>query len=417
MKSPVRIQSGLIAAGIVFLCGAALIAADVYLVGWSYATLRAVNDPAKIYFHVVLAPLVMFIFVVSYPLDRLRQVFKNKVSLQLSWCIIAMFAFVNILFSIGDGLQGFEKRIAPPQSFADAGVRSALVATDDALRQAVEHPKTLSFPGSPTLVATMPWLKGCISDQNVAWHEPNSGDDAVDQYWIFTKLLLAASANHSTKDFGDAQPKLLTSSAVGTSPSDPPAPSFIRDASCRAWISIPLTSLGVGLAMAWFWIVGFYRCGPGWSEYESKKSDGFVGAAALVLTLLAAWIVLKAYSEWYSKFYTGAWLSQGETVIVIVAIVGAMSLLWMAQTDVGLNGVTLTSVFGAITAAAAITAKIKPAIAYSVAERYRALAFHELATVHLVILFVLGVLVFAWLQDTKNNVGHSDSSQDQSDMD
>lgn len=377
-----RMKLSVAVAGVLLLAGAALFFLDVGLIGWEPALLRAVNDPAKMYFHVVILPLTAAIFVYAFPSRRISEVLGPP-----GWRAAAIVTAVclvlgNLFFTWGDSRSGFEERIAPPQCFKEAGVRDALLQVDTALRSQLKGQRG---PGS--FAGAFPSLQGRVDDPGGAWKAPESGADAVQQYASIERALLSEEAHASYAKDPDSLPR----------------PSIFRHGNARVWWAGILTATGLAMPMVWFWTVVWYRGGPDWKQYKASLgggSDKFVGAAALTLTLLATWVLLKIYSEWYSKFYSNNWSFQGELWVAFFAAAGALGLLWAVRSELSGTGVKLTTVAAGLVAASAAWGKFRPDSVDQVAERYRAMQPQQMALAHLVLLFVIGGVVFAWWQDT-----------------
>ena len=399
MRSLSQLQFAFCAALAVMVAGSAIVGVDIWMVGWQFAIDRASNDPAKVHFHVLFLPLATFVFVSAFPRRRIVSVLQNR-----DWRIGAVAAAIllllsNIVFCVGDSVRGFEQRLAPPQAFADATVRAGLVEADRYLRRALAN-RAAAASGPQALAQAIPATDGVITDHDGVWRPPQSAQQAYDQYAKLSQLFLAASSN---------QPADYAS--TGT------CQRFRSHAGPRAWFAGALTSLGLLLPMLWFWTMILYRGGPGWSTYREGAHDAFIPAAALTLTLLAAWLCLKVYSDWYSKSYTPAWADQGENVVGLVATVGALALLWTARNNIGTLGIALSGALAGLSFIFGIVAKFKPEYVGLVAERYHAMAGHEIVMVHVILLFVLAGVVVAWYRDLVAPQRGANSSETLSDMD
>ncbi|HEX8876381.1 MAG TPA: hypothetical protein VF777_06505 [Phycisphaerales bacterium] len=369
---------------VVSLCGIALLVLDAILIGWVAALLKGANDPAKIYFHVVILPLASAIFVFAFPARRVRDVLRGPGPRTLAGFAACSLFAANVLFSWQDSVEGFETRISPPQCFLDPTVRSLLLYVDQTLRS------QLTTKSTPLDLSNAPLeLQRRLVDPHDSWIQASTGAEAAAQYRDIELALLAWNG---------------TDPIIYKTASSLPAPSFFQHSSLRVWWAAVLTFMGVCLPMAWFWTVFVYRCGPNWNKYRESQEglhDGFVGAAAITLTLLATWVLLKIYSEWYTKFFSSEWLGHGELWVAFLAAMGALALLWVVKTQLSQTGVTVTTVAAGLVAAGAAGGWLSPKTVDQVAEKYRAMLPHQMVLAHFVLLFVIAGVVLAWWQDAR----------------
>lgn len=369
---------------VVSLCGIALLVLDAILIGWAAALLKGANDPAKIYFHVVILPLASAIFVFAFPAGRVRDVLRGPGPRTLAVLAALGLIAANVLFTWRDSVDGFETRISPPQCFRDPTVRNLLMHVDQTLRS------QLTTKSPPLDLSNAPLeLQRKLIDPDNEWTLASTGAEAAAQYRDIELALLA---------WNGSDPIIYKAASTL------PIPSFYRHSSVRVWWAAALTFVGICLPMAWFWTVCVYRCGPNWNKYRESQEgqqDGFVGAAAITLTLLATWVLLKIYSEWYTKFFSNEWLGHGELWVAFLAAMGALALLWVVKTRLSQTGVTVTTVAAGLVAAGAAGGWLSPKTVDQVAEKYRAMLPHQMLLAHFVLLFVIAGVVLAWWQDAR----------------
>lgn len=251
---------------------AALGLADVGLrcieIGIDDGLLAAAHDPGKVVFHVLLLPVASAVLVLEFPIHFLRSAWSRSTTITV---VIAL-----VLFALAAGLAADDIK---------AGFCERRSSPADLKGITIKDPSTgQEYSRSLLLKIRRDWRNHVVSIPFGSEVDEEIASDLEQRY----DAVLAGIRR--------------------------PGCSFIDQSSLKAKWSGFLTFLGIAFVALLLWLIFLHLM------MGERPSESFANIALVVVSLLAPWLVLRAYSEWYINFGTVGFRSYPALVVALIVL-------------------------------------------------------------------------------------------------
>jgi hypothetical protein len=302
------------------------------LTGWS-GLWEAAFDPGKALFHVILLPFAVAVLLPAIPAQLVARVWQRHRVL-LAGIAVAFFG-LSVAFAWTDSKKGFCSRRPAPEDVADVTLRNHLVKTRDDWRATIA-----GLYRSPD-----------VSAEKIS----NAGRASMQSYDGYVKNLR-------------------------------PDCRFPNQASIRAHWAPVLTWLAVIFVAGILWLLFVSLLA------REPPGEDFLESLLVIVALLAPWLVLRPYSEWYTNFG-----SQSDYTALLPALLSFIVVLGLikALKDKKTAITVLSTIFGTGSVILGVVMKSKPEWFERAAREITRLDAVELSMVYAVItVSVVGLVVY-----------------------
>jgi hypothetical protein len=319
--------------------------------GWKSGLVHVSNDPGKVLFHLALLPAAVWVLLKLLPLTVIRKALSSQPIVAWGWGL-----FLLVVAGLLAGSEARDKvcfGMVPP--YAIETELGACAQLKDAYRDIREvHNRVW---GNKKFYDV--WLRldsSCSKTQDCRYLSAEAEVPQQKQQWF-------ECARHCYGDLLDdcrrsAQPATVALAQAA----DEVDCHYGAVASWRSLWDALLSFVGAGSVLAVFWIMTLHAL------THTKLSDKTFTALIMVALLIAPWMPLRVYSEWYLNFGSFDVSKYQLLIVALVFSVPAAFLIFVLRTERSRSVLkALTGIWVLLTGVGGVVAAMRPELLDAVA--------------------------------------------------